>query len=87
MIPKPCLSVRTPRKENHPSFVNMSPILVIDTSMESSSEFSIMRSQKFDFITKEDAQLSVYAVMFCKQFLSYTVHKLKIVNYMHPFEC
>ena len=33
-IPKPCLSVR---KRNHPSFVNISPTLVIDTSMERSS--------------------------------------------------
>ena len=37
-IPKPCLSVRLsicpyPEKRNHPSFVNISPTLVIDTSM------------------------------------------------------
>ena len=39
MIPKSCLSVRTRRKEitNHPGFVNISPTLVIDTSMERSS--------------------------------------------------
>ena len=33
-------SVRTPRKEissNHPSFINVSPAVVIDTSMERSS--------------------------------------------------
>ena len=37
-IPKPCLSVRPyPEKRYHPSFVNMSPTLVIDTSMERSS--------------------------------------------------
>ena len=43
-IPKPCLSVRlsvhlsVPRdKENHHSFVNISPTLVIDTSIERSS--------------------------------------------------
>ena len=41
-IPKPCLSVRLsicpyPEKRNHPSFVNVSPTLVIDTSMERSS--------------------------------------------------
>ena len=35
-IPNPCLSVRTPRKENHHSFVYISPTLVIDTSMERS---------------------------------------------------
>ena len=34
-IPKPCLSVRPyPEKRNHLSFVNISPTLVIDTSME-----------------------------------------------------
>ena len=41
-IPKPCLSVRLsicpyPEKRNHPSFVNISPTLVIDASMERSS--------------------------------------------------
>ena len=49
-IPKPCLSVRLsvclsvrlsicpyPEKRNHHSFVNISPTLVIDTSMERSS--------------------------------------------------
>ena len=37
-IPNPCLSVCPhPEKRNHHSFVNMSPILVIDTSMERSS--------------------------------------------------
>ena len=37
-IPKPCLSVRLhPEKRNHHSFVNISPTLVIDASMERSS--------------------------------------------------
>ena len=48
-IPKPCLSVRTrmsvrtpsvclyPEKRNHLIFINISPTLVIDTSMERSS--------------------------------------------------
>ena len=41
-IPKPCLSVCLsicpyPEKRNHHSFVNISPTLVIDTSMERSS--------------------------------------------------
>ena len=45
-IPNPCLSVRPsvrlsicpyPEKRNHPSFVNVSPTLVIDTSIERSS--------------------------------------------------
>ena len=37
-IPKPCLSVCPyPEKRNHPGFVNNSPTLVINTSMERSS--------------------------------------------------
>ena len=41
-IPKPCLSVRPsicpyPEKRNHHSFVNISPTLIINTSMERSS--------------------------------------------------
>ena len=37
-IPKLCLSVSPyPEKRNHHSFVNISPIIVIDTSMEKSS--------------------------------------------------
>ena len=37
-IPNPCLSVCPyPEKRNHHSFVNMSPTLVIDTSIERSS--------------------------------------------------
>ena len=37
-IPKPCLSICPyPEKRNHPSFVNISPTLVIDTSVERSS--------------------------------------------------
>ena len=37
-IPKPCLSVCPhPEKKNHHSFVNISPTLIIDTSMERSS--------------------------------------------------
>ena len=37
-------------------------------------EFSIMRSQKFNFIKRKNSQPSVSAVMFCKQFLAYAVH-------------
>ena len=37
-IQKLCLSVCPyPKKRNHPSFVNISPTLLIDTSMERSS--------------------------------------------------
>ena len=63
-----CLSVRPsvrlsicpyPEKRNHPSFVNISPTLVIDTSMERSSRvlhhenpkiwFFFQKSSKFEF--------------------------------------
>ena len=40
------LSVRTPRKENPPSFVTISPTLVIDTSMEMSSRVLQRENQK-----------------------------------------
>ena len=59
-IPKPCLSVRPhPEKRYHHSFVNISPTLVIDTSMERSSRilhhgnpkfwFFFQKSLKFEF--------------------------------------
>ena len=65
-IPKPCLavhlSVRILRKENsdHHSFVNISPTLVVDTSMERSSRVTatpwepknlnfFQKSSKFEF--------------------------------------
>ena len=66
-IPKPCLSVclsvcPLPEKRNHHSFVNISPTLVIDTSMERSSRvlhhgnpkiwfffFKKVRNSNFDF--------------------------------------
>ena len=72
-IPKPCLSVCPsvcpsvrlsicpyPEKRNHPSFVNVSPTLVIDTSMERSSRvlqhgnpkiwIFFQKSSKFEFL-------------------------------------
>ena len=67
-IPKPCLSVCLsvclsicpyPEKRNHHSFVNISPTLVIDTSMERSSQvlhdakpkiwIFFQKSSKFEF--------------------------------------
>ena len=60
-IPKPCLYVCPyPEKRNHPSFVNVSPTLVIDTSMERPSQvlhhgnpkiwfFFLQKSSKFEF--------------------------------------
>ena len=68
-IPKPCLSVRPsvclsvcphPEKRYHHSFVNISPTLIIDTSMERSSRvlhhgnpkiwFFFQKSSKFEFL-------------------------------------
>ena len=74
-IPKPCLSVCPsvcpyPEKRNHHSFVNISPTLVIDTSMERSSRvlrhgnpkigFFFQKSSKFEFwlLTKSWNHLS-----------------------------
>ena len=65
-----------PEKRNHPSFVNISPTLVIDTSMERSSRLPEHGNLKNDFIKKKkkNAYLSVSAVVFCIQFLAHTVH-------------
>ena len=78
-IPKPCLSVRLsvcpsvcphPEKRYHHSFVNISPTLVIDTSMERSSRvlhhgnpkiwIFFQKSSKFEFwlLTKSWNHLS-----------------------------
>ena len=79
-IPKPCLSVRPsvclsvcphPEKRYHHSFVNISPTLVIDTSMERTSRvlhhgkpkiwfFFLQKSSKFEFwlLTKSWNHLS-----------------------------
>ena len=74
-IPKPCLSVCLsvcphPEKRYHHSFVNISPTLVIDTSMERSSRvlqhgnpkiwFFFQKSSKFEFwlLTKSWNHLS-----------------------------
>ena len=48
------LSVRPyPNKRNHLSFVNISPTLAINTSVEKSSKYYSMESQQFDFIFKK----------------------------------
>ena len=45
-----------------------------------------MRSLKFDFIEKDkNVQVSVSAVMFCKQFLAYTVH-IQVGLNMHLYD-
>ena len=51
-IPKPCLSVCLsvrpyPEKRNHPTFVNINPTLVIDTSIERSSRVLQHGNPKF----------------------------------------
>ena len=53
-IPKSCLSV--PEERNHPSFVNISPTLAIDTSMERSSrvlQVYNMETHKLEFLYKK----------------------------------
>ena len=77
-IPKPCLSVRPfvrlvclhPEKRYHHSFVNISPTLVIDTSMESFSRvlhhgnskigffFKKVRNSNFDFWRRVEITLT-----------------------------
>ena len=52
-----------PEGRNHHSFVNISPTLVIDTSMERSSLLQHGNPQKIDCLLK-NAYLSVFAVMF-----------------------
>ena len=79
-IPKPCLFVcpYPEKKKNHHSFVDISPTLVIDTSMERSSRVLQHGTppppkKKKKKKKKINAYLSVSAVMFCKQFLACTV--------------
>ena len=60
--------------KNHPIAVNISPSVVIDTWIERFLYYSV-DSQNFDFLLKITWLASwVSAVMFCKQFLAYTVH-------------
>ena len=48
-----------PEKRNHHSFVNISPTLVIDTSMERSSRVLHHGNQKFDFFFQESSKLNL----------------------------
>ena len=60
---------------NHLSFASISPTLVNDTWRKGLYEFSIMKSQKFNFIKKKNMFNWVFLLScFCKQFLAYTVH-------------
>ena len=65
-----------PEKRNHISFVNISLTVVIDASMERSLRVPLPQrgNPKIGFLSLKNAYLNVSAVMFCKQFLSYTVH-------------
>ena len=67
-IPKPCLSVCPsvrlsicpyPEKRNHPSFVNISPTLVIDTSMERSSRVLHHENPKIWFFFPKKFEFSI----------------------------
>ena len=51
-----------PKCWNHPSFINISHTVVIDTSMERSA-----------WVLQHETHLCVSAVIFCKQCLAYTV--------------
>ena len=65
-IPNPCLSVCLsvcphPEKRNHHSFVNISPALVIDTSMERSSRvLHHGETQKFDFFFQKSSKFEFW---------------------------
>ena len=74
-IPKSSLSVCPyPEKRNHLSFVNVSPTVAIDTSMERSSRVLHHENSKNDFFFFNNAYFSVTSLIFCKQFLFYIVH-------------
>ena len=49
-IPNTCLSV--PREKNHPGFVDISPTLVIDTSMEGLHEYYSMETKIVEYFSK-----------------------------------
>ena len=60
-IPKPCLSVCPhPEKRNHHSFVNISPTLVIDTSMARSSRVLHHENPKIWFFFKKVQKLEFW---------------------------
>ena len=65
-IPKPCLvcpsvHLSVPREINHPSFVNISPTLVIDTSMERPSRvLQHGNPKKFDFFPQKSSKFEFW---------------------------
>ena len=73
-IPKPCLSVCPsvclsicpyPEKRNHHSFVNISPTLVIDTSMERSSRVLQHEIPKIWFFFQKSSKFEFWLVLKC----------------------
>ena len=71
-IPKPCLSVCPsvclsicpyPEKRNHHSFVNISPTLVIDTSMEGSSRVLHHGNQKIWIFFQKSSKFKFWLVL------------------------
>ena len=60
------LSVRTPEKRSHHSFVNISPTLVIDTSMERSSRVLQHRNIKIWFFFLKTSKVEIeFWLIFC----------------------
>ena len=80
-IPKSCLFVCPyPKKRNHPIFVNITPTVAIDISIERSSRVLQHENPKIDFL---DAYLSVSAAIFCKQSLAYVVQIDRCYHAIH----
>ena len=76
-----------PKSWNHPSFVNISPILVIGTWMERFLRVLKHGNLKNGFSFLKNGYLSVSAVMFWKQFLAYTVHIDWWYHAIHKHSC
>ena len=74
---------KVPKCWNHPSFVNISPTVVIGTWLERFSRV-IQHGNPKKYIYFFNAYLSVSAVMFCKQFLAYAVHIDRFVFLCNP---
>ena len=73
-IPKSYLVCPHPKNKNH-TFSNINPTIVIDTLMEKFSRvLCTVWEPKFIFIKKN--ALGVSAVVFCEQFLAYTLKKV-----------
>ena len=84
--------VRTPRKENHPIFVKISPTVVIDTSMEKSLNIQHMKTSKFYYINTQ-VGLNISVLTTCTfMFLQVCTVELSFFNttsgmHRRPFKC